>query len=183
MESYALPRSAEIGGARYAIRSDYRCILDIIGVISDPEINNSERTHVALSLFYPDYASMPVADFDAAIAFLFDFIAGGDRDESAPKPKLMDWEQDFQLIVAPVNRIMGLEVRDLDYLHWWTFLAAYYEIGDCMFAQVVAIRKKRAQGKKLDKADREFYRGNRDIIDLRARTTPDEEAVLGRWVR
>jgi len=49
------------------------------------------------------------------------------------KAKLADWEQDFPLIVNPVNRVLGYEVRDCEYCHWWTFLSAYYEIGDCLF--------------------------------------------------
>lgn len=94
---------------------------------------------------------------------------------------LVDWAQDFQLIIAPINRIAGQEVRALDHVHWWTFLAWYMEIGDCLFAQVVRIRDKRARNRPLDKQDREFYRKNRDLIDLKANYTDAEKNLLAAW--
>lgn len=57
----------------------------------------------------------------------------------------------------------------------------YQEIGDCLFAQVVRIRDKKAHGKSLDKQDREFYRKNRDIIDLKTTYTESEKDVLAAW--
>ena len=110
------------------------------------------------------------------------FIRGGKDEERGRKPKLMGWEQDFPIIAPPVNRVLGFECREAPYLHWWSFLAAYYEIGDCLFAQVVSIRKKRAQGKALDKSDKAFARDNADLVNIRARRTSFEEAVIDDWI-
>lgn len=191
MSSYDLPTSAVIGGTEHPIRSDYRVILDIIKVIGDPEIGDAERTDLVLSAFFPDYEDLPPRDFQEALEYVFWFVGGGAEQPKAKKPKLMDWEQDFTLIVAPVNRVLGYEVRGVPYdfeantggLHWWTFLSAYYEIGDCTFAQVVSIRKKQANGKKLDKADEAFYRQNRDLVDMRKRVTASEEKELEQWIK
>lgn len=190
MSAYDLPTSTTIGGVEYQIRSDYRAILDIIKVIGDPEIENDERALLALSVFFPDFDEMPPADFQEALDYVFWFVGGG-KGQGGKKPKLMDWEQDFTLIVAPVNRVLGYEVRDVPYdfeaneggLHWWTFLSAYYEIGDCTFAQVVGIRKKKQKGKKLDKADEAFYQENRDMIDMRKHATAAEEKELEQWIK
>lgn len=93
----------------------------------------------------------------------------------------MSWEQDFDMIISPVNRIAGCEVRSLPYLHWWSFLSYYMEIGDCLFAQVVAIRDKKARGKPLDKQEREFYRRNRKMVDLKTTYTEAEQNLLAAW--
>ena len=101
----------------------------------------------------------------------------------------MAWEQDFQYIVAPVNRVLGYETRALEYdqegntggVHWWTFLSAYMEIGDCLFAQIVGIRSKKAKGKKLDKTEQEFYRKNKEIVDIKVCYTESEEALIKAW--
>ena len=95
----------------------------------------------------------------------------------------MDWEQDFQHIVAPINRVVGREIRDVEYMHWWTFVAAYYEIGDCYFAQIIRIRELRAKGKPLDKSDQEFYKRNRSAIDLKATYTEKENELLDQWFK
>lgn len=181
MSGYDLPTSTVIGGTEYAIRSDFRAIIDVMGVMADPDIEDEERTVVALSVFYEGFDEMPLRDFEEAVEYMQWFVNGGEKQPSRKGPKLMDWEQDLPLIIAPVNRVMGQEVRAMEYLHWWTFLAAYREIGDCLFAQVVSIRKKRGKGEKLDKADEKFYRENRDLVDIKLQETASEAAILEAW--
>ncbi len=183
MSPYDLPTKADIGGVEYDIRSDYRAALDAIQVMADRELDDEERTVLVLSVFYPDFDSMPPGSWQEAVDYVYWFIGGGKRETGAPKPRLMDWEQDFPIICAPVNRVLGTEVRALGYMHWWTFLSAYGEIGDCTFAQVVSIRKKRQQGKKLDKADEAFYRQNRELVDLKRPETASEAAAFDEWIK
>ena len=66
-------------------------------------------------------------------------------------------------------------------VHWWTFLAAYMEIGDCLFAQIVRIREKRLKGKKLSKEDQYFYRKNREIVDIKTHYTSVENDLVKAW--
>jgi len=73
-------------------------------------------------------------------------------------------------------------VRELEYLHWWTFISAYYEIGDCFFAQIVRIRNLKAKGKPLDKTDQQLYRENRELVDLKTNFTAAEDAVINAWL-
>lgn len=182
MAGYDLPTTATIGGTEYAIRSDYRAVLDVMQVMADPEITDGERAAMALAVFYPDYDSMPPVDLREAIDFLYWFVGGGERSDGGRRPRVMDWDQDFPLIAAPVNRVLGYEVRSCEYLHWWSFLAAYREIGDCTFAQVVGIRKKRLAGKKLDKGEQRFYQDNRALVDLRRNQTRAETELFDEWV-
>ena len=96
-------------------------------------------------------------------------------------PKLMDWHQDFPLIVAPINRVLNKEVR-AEKVHWFTFISAYQEIGECTFSQVVSIRSKKAKGKKLDKAEQEFYKQNRSLIDFKKQYSAQDEDIISKWV-
>ncbi len=93
-------------------------------------------------------------------------------------PRLMDWEQDFPLIVAPVNRIMGCEIRSMRYLHWWSFLSAYMEIGECTFSAVVGIRQKKQKGKKLEKWEQDYVREHPETVNLRPLVSEDEQTFL-----
>ena len=182
MESWDLPTSTEINGTTYKIRSDYRAALDVLTISADPEISDGERGSLVLEIFYEDFSTMPVDDYEEAVEYMKWFMAGGNTGARPPKRKLADWQQDFPLIAPPVSRVLGYEVRSVDYLHWWTFLGAYMEIGDCLFAQVVAIRKKRSKGKRLEKYERDFYRENRDLVDLRAKETDAEREILDEWM-
>lgn len=176
-----LPTSLVACGTEYQIRSDYRAALDICAALADPELDDQEKAAVALDVLYPEFEHMPPEHYQEALEKCLWFLNAG---AEAPKQKgqtLMSWEQDFQLIVAPVNRILGKEIRALEYLHWWTFLSAYYEIGDCTFAQVVHIRDLKARGKPLDKADREWYRKNQHLVDFKTKYTEDDQNALKKW--
>ncbi len=178
-----LPTRGEVGGAEYAIRSDYRAVLDICAALSDPELEGREKSFVALDIFYPALETMPPEDYGEALERCLWFINGGTDEKPEKSPRLVDWEQDFPYIAAPINRVTGQEIRAAEYMHWWTFLAAYREIGDCTFAQVVRVRDRLARGKSLDKSDREWYRRNRQLVEFKRKYTEAEEEVLDRWLR
>ena len=178
--NYGLPTSVELGGKEYAIRSDYRAILDILEAISDPELDDNDKIVCVLNIFYEEIP--PYELWKEAIGECFRFIdLGAEEKTDRPAPKLMDWKQDFQYIVAPVNRIIGKEIRSLEYLHWWTFISAYYEIGECTFSQIVSIRSKKAKHKQLDKWEKEWYREHREMVDFKTNYTEAEDNILKQW--
>lgn len=177
---YELPTSLEIDGIDHPIRSDYRAALDICVALADPDFSAEDKAMALLTILYKDVGQ--ITNYEEAIKKALWFIACGDDKPTQRKPpKLMDWEQDFAYIVAPINRIAGCEIRQLPYLHWWTFISYYYEIGDCTFANIVSIRSKKAKGKKLEQYEKEFYRENREIIDLKSAgiTDNDKELIRG----
>lgn len=179
-----LPESLEVCGQRYQIRSDYRAMLDILTALADPELDDQDRGETVLRVFYPDFEEMPYSAYQEAIRQCFWFMNGGavESTQKRPNPRLVDWEKDFAYIVSPINRVMGKEIRSMEYMHWWTFLAAYYEIGDCLFAQIVRIRSLKAQGKPLDKSDREWYSKNRELVDMETKLTERENRRLSEWM-
>lgn len=179
---YSLPKSVELGGTEYAVRSDYRVILDILAMLNDPELESEDKAYEMLVAFYPDYEKIPYAEYDAAIRQCIQFINCGEEEYQEKKvTKFMDWEQDFPLIASPVNHILNTEIRGLEYLHWWTFISAYQEIGDCTFAQVVNIRQKKAKNQKLDKSEQEFYKRNKHLVDFKRTYTKQDDDLIKMW--
>lgn len=179
---WALPTKVEVSGTEYEIRSDFRAVLDILTALSSKELDEREKALVSLEIFYPEFEEIPVSDYQEALNQCFRFIDRGQAPGQKKKePVVMDWAQDFELIVAPINRVAGCEIRSAEYMHWYTFLSYYMEIGDCLFAQVVRIRDKKARGKPLDKQDREFYRRNRELVDLKTTYSETEKDVLAAW--
>ena len=179
--NYGLPTTVTIGDEEIPIRSDFRAILDIMEAFNDPNLDDYDKTEVMLDIFYPEPDR--ITDMQEAINQCLIFMDGGKKQGTKKKsPRLVDWEQDFDHIIAPVNRVLGYEARAVEYLHWWTFLAAYMEIGgDCVFSQVVSIRDKKARGKKLEKHEREWYRRNRDMVDLKTHLSDAQEDILKEW--
>ena len=89
---------------------------------------------------------------------------------------MLDWQQDESIIFPAVNKVAGYETRAVDYLHWWSFLGMFNEIGEGLFATVVGIRLKRSKGKKLEKWEREFYNEHKSMICLRRQLSAEEKA-------
>ena len=50
----------------------------------------------------------------------------------------------------------------------------YTAIGESLFSEVVNIRAKRQNGKKLEVNEMEFYKKNKDMVDLKIRYTKEE---------
>lgn len=180
---YDLPKTVEIGGEEYAINSDYRCILDIFEMLSDPELDNEDKAQAMAEMFYPDHESIPYSLREEAIRQCVAFINCGDDDvQENNQKKFMDWQQDFPLIASPVNHVLGTEIRAVEYLHWWTFISAYQEIGDCTFAQIVNIRVKKNKKQKLDKSEQEFYKKNKRLVDFKRTYTDLDEEIINKWI-
>ena len=104
----SLPTEVEIGGSSYPIRSDYRAILDIFEVFGDPDLDNDRKALAALDIFYPDFLTIPGEQLREAAEKMLWFINCGDEGDNRRRPKLMDWEQDFQYIAAGKNADMLL---------------------------------------------------------------------------
>jgi len=157
-------------------------ILEIIEMLNDADLTDSDKAECILTMFYvneyPD-------NIKIAIEKCFDFMDLGQKPKKSPR--LMDWEHDFNYIIAPVNRVLGYEARTVPYdygsntggLHWWSFMAAYMEIGsDCVLSQMVSIRDKLARGKRLEKYERDWLKRNGEIVNLPQRYNHEQQELM-----
>lgn len=173
---FELPTSVEIAGEEFEIRSDFRVILNIIEALNDADLNDSEKAEALLILFYPDYEK--IKNYQEAITKCLEFIDMGESKPQKKSARLMDWEHDWNYIISPVNRVLGYEARAVEYLHWWTFLGAYMEIGECVLSQIINIRDKQAKGKKLEKHEKEWARKNANLIYLPQKYSQAEQELM-----
>lgn len=171
---WGLPTRAVIGGVTYPIHADYRDILEIFSYFDDPDLPEYLRWQIALALFFE--GQIPQKDMQEAMRYLQCFLNCGKEGEEKPGHKLLDWQQDADLIVADINRVSGQEVRALPFVHWWTFMAWFHAIGEGQLSTVVAIRDKLRRGKKLEKWEKDFYRENKSRVDLKKRYSKQELA-------
>ena len=172
MNPWKLPETAVIGGVEYEVNTDYRDVLDVLAVLNNPDDSEYMRWLTAIALFY--VGEIPPENEQEAMEYLAEFIAYAEKDAAAPGPVLVDWEQDAQAIVADVNKVAGMEIRALPYLHWWTFLSYFQAIGEGQLSMRVSIRDKLRRGKKLESWEQEFYRENKKSIEIAKRYSEDE---------
>ena len=185
---FSLPTTVTINAIQYEIRSDFRTVLEIFTMLDDPDLSEADKTEALLRMFYVRREASPEGnrpeDSTAALQAFTEFVEPRQAAKSpaSQKSRLIDWSQDFDLMVAPINHILGFECRAADYLHWRTFLAAYLEIPpESVFARVLRIREKLRTGKKLEKYERTWYNKNHDLVHLKPKFSKAEEAILSEW--
>lgn len=177
-----LPQTLNINGRAYKIRSDYRDILQIIAAFGDKELSDEEKAYVCLKRLFIAMESIPKSDYQDAYEAAITFIECHISDRK-PSPKVVNWEKDEQLIFPAINKVAGMEVRAVPYMHWWTFLGYFQSIGrEDIWGFILTIRQKRAKGKKLEKYEKDFLNANRDICEVEFReekvTTEDSLAKM-----
>lgn len=182
MTGWGLPESAFVGGREYQVNADYRDILEIIDYLQDINLDDVTRRYVAMSLFYEGFETMPRSDYRDAMAEMLRFINLGEGPEDGrPQPKTIDWEQDRTIIAAEINKVAGLDVRGLEFLHWWTFMGFFGAIGEGQLSMLVSIREKRRKGKRLEDWERDYYRRNIHRVEFKQRYTDAEEKIADAW--
>ena len=176
---FNLSDTVPVSGTEYLARTDFRVILEIFAMLDDPDLSDADKTEALLRMFYTERPSDP----EAALQSFTDFVDPRHGSQGKkPSGRLIDWQQDFDLMVAPINHILGFECRAAEYLHWRTFLSAYLEIPpESVFARVLRIREKLRTGKKLEKNERSWYNKNRDLVHLKPKFSRAEEELIEAW--
>lgn len=160
-----LPTSLAIDGVSYRIRSDFRTILYIFDeVFNNVDFDDYEKAYLCVQILYID--KPPDELFVEAVKQAYWFCNGGSENTSDTNDvRIIDWNHDEKMIMPAVSKVAGvIDIRSLPYLHFFTFLGFFGEIENGLLSTVLHIRQKRANGKKLDKAEKEFFSKNKDLI-------------------
>ena len=122
-----LPAQLDVVGKLYDIRADFRNILQIFMAFEDKDMSEQEKAYVFLKRMYTALESIQEKDYKAAYDAAFVFIECSAREEK-PSPRVVNWERDEQMIFSAINKVAGVEVRAVPFLHWWTFLGHFQSI-------------------------------------------------------
>lgn len=183
---YTLPTTVKIRDNDFKIRNkgDFRMVLDCFNALQDANLTQQERVISSLIIFYDDvhsYEDLCVLfkddeDLKLAIEKMYDFFNCNQKEVGAKQNyKLIDWDNDSQIICSAINNVANIEIRSLEYLHWWTFMGYYISIGESVLSTVVSIRHKIATGKKLEKYEKDFRKDNPNYFNFDYRTSEQRE--------
>ena len=185
-----LTETLTVGGREYPIRTDYRDVLQVLEAFSDEELEHIEKWIVAVYLLFEDFSCADDVleavedgfDLGEAVEQISWFLSVGKPEEKDRDAPLYDWKQDEQMIFAAVNKVAGREVREADYMHWWTLSGYVNGVDkDDFWTFVISIRDKLNKKKKLEKNEREFLNKNRELVILEKRKTREEQELEMRY--
>ena len=175
-----LPYTLRVDGKDIPINCDFRDVITIFIALNDNSLEEEEKGYILLNNLY----SCNVEDIqnkEEAFAQAKWFLDWGKTyEEKTESKKILDWEKDYNFIISALNgKVKTVEdVRELPFLHWWTFLGYFVERGKCQYTTILELREKLASGKTLDKWEKTVLRENREDIMLKDETDNEIEKML-----
>lgn len=173
--NFGLPTTLTVNGREEPIRWEYTAVLDAIAAMDDPELEGQEKVFSCLYIIFENFEDFDKDDYEPAFKAVTEFINNGLAEERKSNVRLIDFEQDYKMMVSAINRVAGEEIRGKEGIHWWTFLSWFMEIGECTYSTVLSIREKKRKGKKLEKWENEFYAANKKMVDIQPKLTEAEK--------
>ena len=114
----------EVDGVQ--ISPDFRNMLRIEAIAEDPALNQPERFALMLSQLFPEIPADVAWAFEKLVWFLNRGDAGNDGAAQAKKSKkAYDFTQDASLIFSAFFASYGIDLAQIEFLHWWSFLAMF----------------------------------------------------------
>lgn len=175
-----LPTTLMVNGREEPIRYEYTAVLDAMSALSDPDLEEKEKVYAFLYIIFENFDDFSKEDYAPAFQAATEFVNNGATDDAKDSVRVVDFEQDYNILIPAINRVAGKEIRACSDIHWWTFLGWFMEIGECTYSTILNIRSKRKKGKKLEDWEKEFYSANKSIVDLRTKLSEEEQEIKRR---
>ena len=179
MDILKLPSSLSLQGQEYAINADWRPCVNIMRMFERTDLTDTEKILCMVGILYkeeiPD--SLVTEAAEQAVWFLNLGEATDGKKSTLSLGRLFSWEQDLKFIISAVDKSAGFSIRSREFYHFWEFVSAFFETGECVFNTIVHQRKLKKTGKQ-SKADKEWWAENRDIAELKVELTSDEQEIL-----
>ena len=144
-----LPESVEIGGVEYRINTGFRTSILFELLVRNKKIPDQGKIYGMLRLYYP---KIPVDRDEAIRKALWFFYCGKERKQQREERNqtakdfrknkiLYSFEKDADLIYAAFMSEYGIDLQDIEDMHWWKFSALFDGLSDDQkIRQVMYIR-------------------------------------------
>ena len=126
-----LPDTVTVDGKEYPICSNFRESIIFEKVMNDSSLSSREIVETAMELYFLEDRPPDIAK---ALDAILNFYACGNRrkeESSSPKqkganqPRIYDYDYDADYIFAAFLTQYGIDLNDIDYMHWWKFQALF----------------------------------------------------------
>mgnify|MGYP001025269024 FL=1 len=121
------PKEVDIDGELVPIESNFRTSILFELMLLDPDIPEPVKMVQGLGLYYPTIPK----NTQAAVERMVWFYRGGQQEEDRPgkgKPKsaIYSFDYDDEMIYSAFRAQYGIDLQDIEYLHWWQFKALFH---------------------------------------------------------
>lgn len=168
-----LPTSFRIGGKKYEISSDFRTMLELEEIFSSDDLTDAQKAEQVLRLFY---GCIPENVEEAAEKLCF-FWQGGRRENPDKRRRqtagddfyhrpIYSFTHDAGLIYGAFLTQYGMDLTDVEYLHWWKFKAMFECLeDDRLIKEVMRCRAVEVKG-DMPQAQKDYYNAMKRRYEL-----------------
>lgn len=169
-----LPETVEIGDTEYLIRTDFRVSILFELLMQDDSVPDSDKIMQAISLYYPEPPEDAIGALDKLIWF---YGCGRDKnrknrqennceDEDLQEELVYSFEYDDRYIYAAFMSEYGIDLHDIQHLHWWKFRALFAGLKEeCELKKIMGYRSIRISS-SMSREQREFYEKMKSVYAL-----------------
>ena len=161
------------------IETNFRSFILFELLMQDNELNENEKIGIALNLFYKD---LQPNDYEKALKGIMWFYSGGkerkkstnsnNSTEERKKKNIYSYEYDAELIYSAFLSQYGVDLNEIEYLHWFKFKSLFEGLKDdnkiCQYMSYRSIDLSKIKDKKQKK----YYRNLKRKVAL-----PDNRSI------
>lgn len=160
-------------------------------LMNDPNVDKQIKVLQAIKIFYPKWQQ--ITDYEKAVKDLFWFYTCGKSELEKPEnnklkkkivedksKKIYDYDIDDGYIYSAFLQQYGIDLQDINYLHWWKFKAMFNSLNsDTKIVEIMGYRNIDLS-KIKDKQEKARYKKLKEIYKLPdMRTEAQKERDLG----
>lgn len=162
-----VPTSVEIDGVEYEIYSDFRTGILFEMLMCDREYSEPEKIMQALELYYPVIPK----DLNAAVEKILWFYQGEATEYTSKgggkrASQIYSYEHDAEYIYAAFLDQYGINLQQVDYLHWWEFKALFKGLkADNEIVKIMGFRAMEID-RDMSKKEQKYYRKMKEMYKI-----------------
>lgn len=181
---FAPPSTVIVEGGSVSINTSHHCGFRIAAMLDDPTADDDVAAHAIVANYFGreprdehEFAGL----LGAGIGFFLRLPPKQDPSKTSSrkkKPRVFDWIQDEERLIADFQRFYGLDITDTHaHIHWWRFMALFEQLPSdaSQTMQAMGIRA-RDLDDCTSREERRALRLRKKAVALAPRTA--EEVVL-----
>lgn len=174
-----LPRKVEIEGKEYDINSGFRESILFELLMQDTEISEEDKVIQSLELYYP---IVPKNINKAIENILWFYRCGKDSEETKVKGKskgkrkqIYSFDYDAEYIYSAFLDQYGIDLQDVEYLHWWKFKAMFNSLKeDNQIVKIMGYRSVEITN-DMTKEQKRFYKEMQELYKIPENISKEEK--------
>ena len=108
------------------IDTNFRSFILFELLMQDKTVSVENKIAFSINIFYKEMPS----DIKKAIDVILWFYARGDTDKKSGKDRIYSYEHDANYIYSAFLSQYGIDLNEIEYLHWWKFKSLFEGLND-----------------------------------------------------